>query len=137
MLKNEAYYLGHVVAGSGMNRTRLDRYRRRVTVDWALIKMLENRTRRQMHGDCISGNKGFQYCNTPTNPPYQGGSFPDVRKGLKLYKSGRSTGMTASVHHGLESIEIARLQSKKGAGFHPVITWVNKIATSESSYPFA
>ncbi|KAJ9490549.1 hypothetical protein VN97_g2702 [Penicillium thymicola] len=137
VLKNGAYYLGHVVAGSGMNRTRLDKDRRRVAVDWALIKISGNRIHRQMHGDCIFGNKGFQYSNAPTNPPYQGGSFPGVCNGLRLYKSGRSTGMTASVHHGLESIELARLRSKKGAGYHPVITWVNKVATSESSYPFA
>lgn len=56
MLNNGAYYLGHVVAGSGLNRTRLDRDKRRVSVDWALIKMSSNRIHRQMHGDRVSGN---------------------------------------------------------------------------------
>lgn len=73
----------------------------------------------------------------PTNPPYHGGSILDVRDGSKLYKSGRSTSMTASVYHGLESVKLDRLQSKKGLGYHLVITWVYKIATSENSLPFA
>ncbi|OQE19300.1 hypothetical protein PENFLA_c019G02441 [Penicillium flavigenum] len=136
MLKNGAYYLGHVVAGSGMHRTRLDGNNRRVAVDWALIKISSNRIHRQMHGDRVSGNKGFQYSNTPTNLPYHG-PFMHARDGLKLYKSGRSTGMTASVYHGLESVRLDRLESKKGPGYRLVITWVNKIATSENSYPFA
>jgi hypothetical protein len=33
MLNNGAYYLGHVVAGSGMNRTRLDGDKRRLPVE--------------------------------------------------------------------------------------------------------
>lgn len=33
MLNNGTYYLGHVVAGSGMDRTRLDGDKRRVAVD--------------------------------------------------------------------------------------------------------
>ncbi|KAJ5471079.1 hypothetical protein N7530_008436 [Penicillium desertorum] len=137
MLKNGAYYLGHVVAGSGMHRTRLDGDNRRVAIDWALIKISSNRIHRQMHGDRVSGNKGFQYSNTPTNPPYHGGSLMHARDGLKLYKSGRSTGMTASAYNGLESVRLDRLESRKGAGYHLVITWVNQIATSENSYPFA
>ncbi|KAJ6177996.1 hypothetical protein N7519_008457 [Penicillium mononematosum] len=72
MLKG-AYYLGHIVAGSGMHRTRLDGDNRRVAVDWALIKISSNRIHRQINGDRVSGNKGFQYSNMPTNPPYHGG----------------------------------------------------------------
>jgi hypothetical protein len=56
MLNNEAYYLGHVFAGSGINRTRLNKDQRRVAVDWALIDMSSNRIKPQMHGDSISGN---------------------------------------------------------------------------------
>ncbi|KAJ5202662.1 hypothetical protein N7449_004741 [Penicillium cf. viridicatum] len=134
MLKNGAYSLGHVVAGSGMHRTRLDGDNRRVAVYWALIKISSNRIHRQMHGDCVSGNK---YSNTPTSPPYHGGSFMNSRDGLKFYKSGRSTGMTASVYHGLDSVRLDRVESKKGDGYHLVITWVNKIATSDNSFPFA
>jgi hypothetical protein len=81
--------------------------------------------------------QGFQYSNTPTNPPYHGGSFMDAPDGLKLYKSGRSTGMTASAYHGLESVKLDRLKSKKCAGYDLVITWVNTIPTSEDSYSFA
>ncbi|KAJ5854876.1 hypothetical protein N7534_007419 [Penicillium rubens] len=137
MLKNGAYYLGHVVAGSGMHRTRLDGANRRVAVDWALIKIPSHRIDRQMHEDRVSGNKGFQYSKMPTNPPYHGGSFIDARDELKLYKSGRSTGMTTSAYHGLESVKLDRLKSKKGAGYDLVITWINTIATSDDSYSFA
>lgn len=56
MLKNGSYHLGHVVAGSGMNRTRSNQDKIRVSVDWALIKMSKNRIHRQVHGTCISGN---------------------------------------------------------------------------------
>lgn len=63
MLKNGAYYLGHVVAGSGMHRTWLDGANRRVAVDWALIKIPSHRIDRQMHEDRVSGNKvsGMSY----------------------------------------------------------------------------
>ncbi|KAJ5835364.1 hypothetical protein N7447_001390 [Penicillium robsamsonii] len=137
MLQNGSYYLGHVVAGSGMNRTRLDEDKRRVAVDWALIQISSNRIHRQMHGDCVSGNNAFQYSNEPTNPRYYGGSIGNVLDGLNLYKSGRSTAMTASVYHGLESVELERLKSKKGPGYILGITWVSKMATPENSFPFA
>jgi hypothetical protein len=45
--------------------------------------------------------------------------------------------MTTSAYHGLESVRLDWVESKKGAGYHHIITWVNKIATSENSYPFA
>ncbi|KAJ5788383.1 hypothetical protein N7457_003373 [Penicillium paradoxum] len=140
MLDNGAYYLGHVAAGSGMNRTRLDENNDRVAVDWALIKMSRNRIHRQMHRDYVSGKNGFE-CNPLTHTPitftHYGGSILDVCDGLRLYKSGRSTGMTCSVHHGLESIRLDRLESKKGPGYDLVITWVSKTATPEDSIPFA
>lgn len=45
--------------------------------------------------------------------------------------------MTASVYHGLESIELDQPKSNKERGHDLVITRVYKIATSESSFPFA
>ena len=56
MLNNGAYYLGHVIAGSGRHRARLNEDMRRVAVDWALIEMSSNRIHLQMHGDEVSGN---------------------------------------------------------------------------------
>ncbi|KAJ5165120.1 uncharacterized protein N7500_006950 [Penicillium coprophilum] len=138
MLNNGAYYLGHVVAGSGMHRTRQDGDKRRVTVDWALIKMSSNRIYRQMHGDRVSGNSGFHYYSNPSqNPPYHGGSTLDIRSGTIIYKSGRSTGITASVYHSLESVQLDRLKSDKGPGYTFSIIWTYKTATPESSFPFA
>ncbi|KAJ5969721.1 hypothetical protein N7501_005969 [Penicillium viridicatum] len=87
--------------------------------------------------ESIQSLSGFQYSNMLANPPYHGGSILDVRDGSKVYKSGRSTSMTASVYHGLESVKLDRLQSKNGPKYHLVITWVYKIATSENSLPFA
>ncbi|OQD60741.1 hypothetical protein PENPOL_c021G06687 [Penicillium polonicum] len=74
--------------------------------------------------ELIQSPSGFQYSNMPTNPPYHGGSIMDVRDGSKVYKSGRSTSMTTSVYHGLESVKLDRLQSKNGGEYHVVITWV-------------
>lgn len=54
--QNGAYYLGHVVAGSGMYRIRLNEDKRRVAADWALIEMSSNRIHRKMHADEVSGN---------------------------------------------------------------------------------
>jgi hypothetical protein len=45
--------------------------------------------------------------------------------------------MTASMYADLESVRLDRLEGRKGPGYQLAITWVNKIATSESSIPFA
>lgn len=57
MLDNGSYYLGHVVAGTGMNRTRVNKDGLRVSVDWALIKISNNRIHKQTHGEDVSGNE--------------------------------------------------------------------------------
>ncbi|OQE40055.1 hypothetical protein PENCOP_c006G07811 [Penicillium coprophilum] len=138
MLNNGAYYLGHVVAGSGMHRTRLDGDKCRVTVDWALIRMSSNRIYRQMHEDHVSGNNGFHYySNASHNPPYHGGSTLNSRSGATIHKSGRSTSMTASLYHGLESVQLDRLKSDKGPGYNFSIIWIYKTATPEDSFSFA
>ncbi|KXG53650.1 uncharacterized protein PGRI_007000 [Penicillium griseofulvum] len=85
-----------------------------------------------MQGDCISGNNGY----TSTERVYHHGS-QDARAGTTLYKSGRSTGETTSVYHGLGSVTLDRIESKDGARYYPVITWVCKTSNAESSFPFA
>lgn len=64
MLTNGFYYLGHVVAGSGMNRTRVNKDRLRVAVDWALIQINQNRIHRQMQGEDVIGNTVSQTVST-------------------------------------------------------------------------
>jgi hypothetical protein len=51
MLTNGSYYLGYIVAGSGMNRTRVNKDRLRVAVDWALIQINQNRIHGQTQGE--------------------------------------------------------------------------------------
>ncbi|KAJ5804249.1 uncharacterized protein N7518_000552 [Penicillium psychrosexuale] len=134
---NGAYYLGHVVAGSGMYRIRLNEDKRRVAVDWALIEMSSNRIHRQMHADEVSGNIGFRYSNNTSrnriDRPYHGGSILDARDGMGLFKSGRSTGLTSFVLHSLGSVELDRLKSKQRHGYSFVINWARKASTSEST----
>jgi hypothetical protein len=64
MLTNGSYYLGHIVAGSGMNRTRVNKDRLRVAVDWALIQINQNRIHRQTQGEVMIGNTVSQTVST-------------------------------------------------------------------------
>lgn len=73
MRDSGSYLLGHVYAGSGLNRTRelksdlnipqelksTEEYRgpRLISTDWALIKINPERLQPQQHGDRISGNR--------------------------------------------------------------------------------
>jgi hypothetical protein len=98
MLKNGSYYFGHIVAGSGMNRTRVNKDRLRVAVDWALIQINQNRIYRQTQGEVMIGNTISQTVSTNSFiitrliPKFLG--FPIRRQfdrgaGLFLYKQSR------------------------------------------------
>ena len=63
MRDSGSYLLGHVYAGSGLNRTRElksteeNQEVRLISTDWALIKINPERLQPQQHGDRISGNR--------------------------------------------------------------------------------
>ncbi|CDM29240.1 unnamed protein product [Penicillium roqueforti FM164] len=71
---------------------------------------------------------GFRYSNNNSSDmidrPYHSGLILDTHDGLGLSKSGRSTGLTSSVLYSLESVELDRLKSKQGHGYHFVINWL-------------
>lgn len=58
----------------------------------------------------------------------------ELKEGLKLRKSGRSTGSTASVFNELQSVELLRLNSRKGPGYQLTISWVTKIPKMDYSF---
>lgn len=63
MRDSGSYLLGHVYAGSGLNRTRELKSTEEnqevhlISTDWALIKINPERLQPQQHGDRISGNR--------------------------------------------------------------------------------
>lgn len=63
MRNSGSYLLGHVYAGSGLNRTRelkstdTNQEPRLISTDWALIKIKPERLQPQQHGDRISANQ--------------------------------------------------------------------------------
>ncbi|KAJ5180240.1 hypothetical protein N7492_003450 [Penicillium capsulatum] len=137
MLRNASYYFGHVVAGSGMNRTRANKNKLRVGLDWALIKVNQNRIHRQMQGDLVVGSKAFHY---DTRSFISGFSYDGeigerlFKPGMELSKSGRSTKFTTAVYNGLRSAEITRLASKRGTGSMVEICWSTKVAPKNKEF---
>ncbi|KAJ5356366.1 hypothetical protein N7517_010975 [Penicillium concentricum] len=110
MLHNGSHYLGHVVAGSGMNRTRLDGDKRRVSVDWALIQKSSNRIHRQMHEDHVSGNNWYDSFCLPRLKSKEGPGYHVVI--TWVYKSATPETSFPFAGHGDSGAWITRIDGK-------------------------
>ncbi|KAI9926149.1 hypothetical protein MW887_004612 [Aspergillus wentii] len=103
------FYLGEVMAGSGLHRTKPASEIYRSRRDWALIKMAQDR---------VGDNKpsvvsGFKYC---ISPDLRFNSASPIHPGLTdfLFKVGRSTDLTRGVYSPLEQVRIARERDAEG-----------------------
>ncbi|KAJ5187361.1 hypothetical protein N7449_010355 [Penicillium cf. viridicatum] len=135
MRDSGSYLLGHVYAGSGLNRTRElksteeNQELRLISTDWALIKINPERLQPQQHGDRISGNRPFHY-GRPEQPPEQFIYDPSFEpsRGLKLQKCGRSTGITTGTFSGLKCVRFTEALDEYGM-VQTIPTWEHKIAS--------
>ncbi|PYH83705.1 hypothetical protein BO82DRAFT_382206 [Aspergillus uvarum CBS 121591] len=101
-LSSKRNYLGEVVAGSGLHRTKertIDGGRKGLgTMDWALISALRTR-----HGlNKLRNASHFQGRNL-------------LESDMKLYKSGRSTQWTQGLYNGARSVKIARTKDRNNS----------------------
>ncbi|OJK04433.1 hypothetical protein ASPACDRAFT_55914 [Aspergillus aculeatus ATCC 16872] len=109
------YYLGRVIAGSGLHRTKerfIDGGRTGVeTMDWALISALKTRE---------GLNKPFPYTERAKllNITYYQASDVQPELDMELHKSGRSTQCTQGRYNGAISAAIARTEDSN-------ICWVS------------
>ncbi|KAJ5617636.1 hypothetical protein N7537_002750 [Penicillium hordei] len=138
MRDSGSYLLGHVYAGSGLNRTpelkntEGTQEPRLISTDWALIKINPERLQPQQHGDKISGNRPFHYSRFghPGWLPEQFIYDPNFEPlcGLKLHKCGRSTGITTGTYSFLDCVRFTETLDEYGMA-QTIPTWEHKVAS--------
>ncbi|KAJ5509277.1 hypothetical protein N7527_011420 [Penicillium freii] len=137
MRDSGSYLLGHVYAGSGLNRTRElksteeNREVHLISTDWALIKINPERLQPQQHGDRISGNRPFHHgyierAAVPAQFHYDP-SFGPFRS-MKLQKCGRSTGITTGTYSFVDCVRFTEALDEYGIP-QGIPIWEHKIAS--------
>ncbi|KAJ5836655.1 hypothetical protein N7447_002681 [Penicillium robsamsonii] len=137
MRDNRFYFLGHVIAASGVYRTKKNDADQLISMDWALIDIDPGRLQPQIHGNKVEGNRPFG--NGPTGlvlaSEFQFNPQLKVHSGMMLYKTGRSSGATSAPYNGLIKVDICRQKTESG-GFQKIPTWVHSVA-NETPQAFA
>jgi hypothetical protein len=122
--------LGHVYAGSGINRILIQNNGEKRMLDWALIRV---RSERSPPTEALYHNRvrilellGCQYSNCEQPFPYRGdpelpfdnppaGDIPPTDD-FQVFKCGRSSGFTQGKMNGLKTVQLARAKNPQGAG---------------------